>query len=141
MGENIDALNRAGAAWNAGDLDAYLSLYDPAIRLHGYSPEPFDKAGVREFYATIFAALPGADGGAPRLTFLDIFESGDRVACRFEMAGVHKGAFMGVKPTGRAFVLPGITVLQFRNGKAIERWSNADMLGLLVQLGAVPPPG
>ena len=28
-----------------------------------------------------------------------------------------------------------------RDGKCVERWSTADMLGLLIQLGAVPPPG
>jgi hypothetical protein len=33
-------LAAAHASWNAGDLDGYLELYDDAIRLHGYSPEP-----------------------------------------------------------------------------------------------------
>jgi hypothetical protein len=28
----------------------------------------------------------------------------------------------------------------FRDGRVVERWSQADMLGLLVQLGAVPAP-
>jgi hypothetical protein len=36
--------------------------------------------------------------------------------------------------------LTGITVLAFHDGRVTERWSAADMLGLLVQLGAVPPP-
>ncbi len=33
-----------------------------------------------------------------------------------------------------------MTILHFRDERCIERWSQADMLGLLVQLGAVPPP-
>ena len=33
----------------------------------------------------------------------------------------------------------GVAV-HFRDGKCVERWSNADMLGWLVQLGAVEPP-
>jgi hypothetical protein len=35
----------------------------------------------------------------------------------------------------------GQTVLHFRDGRVIERWSTADMLSLLVQLGAVPTHG
>jgi predicted ester cyclase len=33
-------------------------------------------------------------------------------------------------------------VLRFTDdGRCVERWSQADMLGVLIQLGAVPPPG
>jgi len=35
-----------------------------------------------------------------------------------------------------AITLPGITILHFRGGRVIERFSHADMLGLLVQMGA-----
>ena len=45
-----EALSAAVESWNAGDLDGYLRLYDEGIRLHGYSPEPMDKAQVRGFY-------------------------------------------------------------------------------------------
>jgi predicted ester cyclase len=48
---------------------------------------------------------------------------------------------MGVPPSGRDVVLPGMTILKFVNGSVVERWSNADMLGLMVQVGAVPAPG
>jgi predicted ester cyclase len=44
---------------------------------------------------------------------------------------------MGVPATGREVELNGMTILAFRDGRVIERWAAADMLGLLVQLGAV----
>jgi SnoaL-like polyketide cyclase len=47
---------------------------------------------------------------------------------------------MGVPATGREIALQGITVLRFADAKCTERWSQSDWLGLLVQLGAVPPP-
>jgi predicted ester cyclase len=78
---------------------------------------------------------------SPRLEILDIVEQGDEIACRFAMSGSHTGPFLNVPATGRSYVLPGITILKFRDGVAIERWSNADMLGLLVQIGAMPAPG
>jgi hypothetical protein len=36
--------------------------------------------------------------------------------------------------------IDGITVLHFRDSRCIERWSSADFLSLLVQIGAMPPP-
>jgi steroid delta-isomerase-like uncharacterized protein len=134
--ENEANLKRALEGWNAGDLDQYLELYDESIRLHGYSPEPMDKAAVRSFYEMTLAAFDG-----PQLTFHEVLGNDDRVAIRFTMTGTHRGDFMGIPPTGRDIAVDGITILHFRDGRCVERWSTVDMLGLLVQLGAVEPPG
>jgi len=56
------------------------------------------------------------------------------------MTGTHVGPFMGVPATERPVALPGITILHFEGPRVIERHSSADMLGLLIALGAVPPP-
>jgi steroid delta-isomerase-like uncharacterized protein len=129
-------LSEAIEAWNRGDLDAYLTLYDDSVRLHGYSPSPLDKTAVRGFYAGISAGLPGS-----QIELVDVFGAGDRIVARFVQRGRHDGSLMGVPPTGREVELNGITVLEFRDGRVVERWSVADMLGLLVQIGAVPAPG
>jgi hypothetical protein len=47
---------------------------------------------------------------------------------------------MGVAPTDLPIALPGITILHFDGDRVIERFSQADMLGLLVQVRAVPAP-
>jgi hypothetical protein len=36
--------------------------------------------------------------------------------------------------------LPGITILHFEGARVVERFSQADMLGLMVQMGANPAP-
>jgi predicted ester cyclase len=123
------------ASWNAGDLEGYLRLYDEGIRLHGNTPEPMDKTQVRGFYSVIFSAF-----GSPRLAFDETAGDGDVCAIRFTMTGRHAGEFMGVPATGTAVTLPGITILHFRGDRVVERFSQADMLGLLVQIGAVPTP-
>ena len=134
---NLETLNRAIEAWNGGDLDAYLDLYDDGITLHGYSPQPMDKASVRGFYSMLFGAFPNS-----QLTVDEAIVDGDRMALRFTQRGVHAGDFMGIPPTGASFSMAGHTVLHFRDGRVVERWSTADMLSLLVQLGAMPaPPG
>ena len=133
--ENEAAVERALGAWNADDLPGYLELYDEDIRLHGYAPEPMGKQAVRVFYEQIFEAFD-----TPKLTFHEVFSSGDSLCINFTMTGRHVAEFMGVPATGREIALDGITVLHFRDGRCIERWSQADMLGLLAQLGAVPAP-
>ncbi len=124
-----------GPLLNLEALPGYLALYGEGIRLHGYTPEPMGKVEVEGFYRGIFAAFR-----SPQLTFNEVLESGDSVTIRFTMTGTHVGEFMGVPSTGREIALPGITILRFAGATVIERWSSADMLGLLVQLGAVPAP-
>jgi predicted ester cyclase len=46
----------------------------------------------------------------------------------------------GVPTTGNDVALPGITILQFEDERVVERFSQADMLGLMTQLGAIPAP-
>ena len=129
------ALSAACDSWNAGDLEGYLRLYDEEIRLHGYSPEPMGKGQVRGFYEGIFSAFD-----TPELSFEEVLWNGDTCAIRFTMTGRHVQEFMGVPATGTTITLPGLTILHFRGDRVIERFSQADMLGLLVQLGAVPAP-
>jgi len=95
-----------------------------------------DKAAVASFYSMIWEALPAAGRPNPHLDIHQTITQGDVLACRFTMSGVHQGTFMGASATGRAYVLAGVTMIRYRDGKAIERWSSADMLGLLTQLGA-----
>jgi len=140
MTANMDMLNHAISRWNAGDLDGYLGLYDDGIRLHGYTPQPMNKAEVAGFYRQIWDSLAERGKPNPRLEVLDVFETGDKVTCRFVMSGTHSGEFMGVPKSGSDYALPGITILQFANGRVAERWSSADMLGLMMQIGAIPMP-
>ncbi len=130
-----EALARAAGRWNAGDLEGYLTLYDERIRLHGYSPEPMDKTQVRAFYQSIFRAF-----GNPQLEFHETLWSGEAAVIRFTMTGRHMDEFMGVPATGTPIALPGLTILHFSGDRCVERFSQADMLGLLMQIGAVPAP-
>src|SRR5215472_7876730 len=133
-------VERARQCWNNGDLDGYLALYDDAINLHGYSPEPMGKAAVKAFYEMVCASLGEAGRPNPTLAFNETMTSGDLYCCRFTMSGIHRGPFLGVPATGRPYSLGGITMLRFAGDRVIERWSSADMLGLLVQVGAIPAP-
>lgn len=131
-------VEHARERWNAGDLAGYLSLYADDIRLHGYAPEPLDKGAVNGFYETIWQSLTAPGTPSPRLEFHEVLVDGDLYCCRFTMSGVQTGEFNGVPASGRPYALEGITIMRFADGRAVERWSTADFLGLMVQLGALP---
>jgi predicted ester cyclase len=121
---------------NQGDFDGYMDFYSDDVVFGGVTPEPMDKAGVVAFHRGFYDAFPGAQSEV-----LDLVEEGDKVAARIVLRGRHEGPFLGVPPTGNDMQLAITTILTMRDGKCVERWSTADMLGLLIQLGAVPAPG
>ena len=100
------------------------------------TPEPLDKAGVVAFHENFYSAFPGVQAQV-----LDLIESGDQLAARLVLSGPHQGTFLGVPASGNDVQLAITTILTMRDGKCVERWSTAAMLGLLIQVGAVPPPG
>jgi predicted ester cyclase len=54
--------------------------------------------------------------------------------------GTHQGAFMGVPSTGKRVTSTFIDISRIADGKIVEHWNETDMLGMLQQLGLVPPP-
>ena len=69
----------------------------------------------------------------------DHFVDGDKVVTRWTCSGTHKGEFMGIPPTGVQFSVKGGNIYHFRDGKISELWATLDDLGLLQQLGVIPP--
>jgi len=76
-----------------------------------------------------------------RITIEDEVAEGDKVVIRWTIRGTHKGEYMGIAPTGKQVTMTGISVYRIEKGKIVEDWSNSDMLGMMQQLGAVPPMG
>lgn len=66
---------------------------------------------------------------------------GDLVVTWLTAGGRHTGELLGVPATGKDVSMRGISVLSAVDGKIASRWAVSDLLGLFVQLGAVPPPG
>lgn len=55
--------------------------------------------------------------------------------------GTHLGPLLGVAPTGRAIHFETVDAFRVRDGKLTDYWGVANLLGLVTQLGGVPPPG
>jgi len=134
MVTNQDVLARALDCWNRDDLPGYLELYGDDVVMHGYAGLEPGFANVRRFYEEWWRSFPGS-----RLTLQDVITSKDKVVCRFVIDATHGGSFQGLPPTGKRISVAGITILRFVHGKCVERWTQLDSLGLLLQIGALGP--
>ncbi len=69
----------------------------------------------------------------------DTIEQADTAVARWTMTMKHTATFLGIPATAKSATVNGISIQRYANGKIITGWDNWDQLGLLVQLGAVPP--
>ncbi len=71
----------------------------------------------------------------------DLFAEGNKVACRFTIKGTHKGKYQGIPPTGNKINISIIYIFRIADGKIAEVWSQFNVLGMMQQLGVIPPMG
>jgi predicted ester cyclase len=65
---------------------------------------------------------------------------GDMVETHWSLRGTHGGPLEGTAPTGKSVYVDGQLLSRIVDGKFVEEWVHWDTLGLLRQIGAVPPP-
>ncbi len=122
------------AVWNQGDmagLDA-LTTENFTYRLGGQPP--LDRAAMRSFLGMMRAAFPDW-----HVSIADIVAAGDAVAVRWEGEATHAGPFRGIPPTGRRITVNGINIYRLREGRIETEWEQTDSLGMLRQMGVLPP--
>lgn len=71
----------------------------------------------------------------------DMIAEGDKVVVRSTFRGTHKGDLMGIAPTGKLVTMPLILIYRIADDKIVEHWMQADALGMMQQLGVIPPMG
>ncbi len=120
----------AARAFNAGDVDGFLSMFDPSLVHHGLGSEPLDEKGNRAFYEGFKVAFPDS-----QIILDDAVAEDDQVAVRLHITGEHKGEFLGVAPTGRSIHVNAQAIMRFKDGRVVERWTTADLMGLMSQIG------
>src|SRR5262249_10172319 len=65
---------------------------------------------------------------------------GDWVETHWSLRGNHGGELEGTAPTGKSVYVDGQLLSHIVDGKFVEEWVHWNTLGLLRQIGAVPPP-
>ena len=90
------------------------------------------------------AAVMGVRAAIPDIKphMHEILAEGDRVSVRVEAGGAHTGeAFAGVPAAGKAVKWEEIHIFRCGGGRIVEHWGVYDMIGIMQQLGALPPAG
>ena len=90
----------------------------------------------KQFLTQVLAAFP--DG---RWTVEDQVAEGDKVVTRWSFTGIHRRNLMGIAPTGKQVTTSGVMIDRIVGGKIAEEWEEYDALGMMQQLGAIPPFG
>ena len=62
---------------------------------------------------------------------------GEWVATCITARGTHKGEWIGIAPTGRQVVFTGVNVDRVVDGRIVEHGGAANMLGPLLEIGAI----
>ena len=117
-------------------MNAANALLSLNFALHTPLPSAPGIQGINDVVKTCRAAFEHLN-----VTVEDMVAEGNKVVARFTARGTHKGQFMGLPPTGKPITMTGIEIFWIENGKIAELWGEANLLGLIQQLGSVPAFG
>lgn len=122
--------------WSQGKLELADELLDADFVGHAGPDETRGLEGVKRFMSNFRSAFPDL-----QVTIEDQIAEGNKVVTRWTARGTHEGEFRGIASTGKQVVITGITIQRIAGGKIVEGWGNWEALGMMQQLGVVPPPG
>jgi steroid delta-isomerase-like uncharacterized protein len=128
--------------WNTGNLASIEEILAPDSVFH-------DGAGVMaRGTERIKRVIPIFRTAFPDLHFVleDVCAGESKVIVRWTAHGTHRGnieipSVGTISPTGKQVTFFGIDIYHITGGKIVEGWRSWDRLGLLQQLGVVPPAG
>lgn len=139
--ENKAAIHRwIEEAWNKGNIDVADEIYASdftAADIHDAAKVLRGPEGIKQSVIETRAAFPDI-----RFVIDHLIAEGDLVVGAFTVRGTHKGNLAGIPPTGKQVIFSAVDIWRFDGGKIVERClASVDRLGLMQQLGVIPPPG
>ncbi|MGH9166001.1 MAG: ester cyclase [Acidimicrobiales bacterium] len=135
VGDSKAVALRAMESLDRRDMDGVLAETTPDCTWLGFGPEPLDRAGYIEAIGRFLDAF-----GDSRFPIDAVVAEADVVAVQHRLVGTHTGEFRGVAPSGQPVSVPAIAVFRVTDGQVTQVSLHADLLGLLMQIGAIPAP-
>jgi predicted ester cyclase len=134
---NKAIIRRYREAHNTNNMAALDEIVAADLVAHNMLPGlPPGLEGGKMAHQGFLAAFP--DG---RTNTEDLIAEGDKVVERYSFSGTNTGSFLGAPPTHRPVASSSISIYRIANGKIVEHWGENDVIGVMVQLGLMPPPG
>jgi predicted ester cyclase len=126
-------------AWYKGNLDALDDVDDPDIVVHmiGY-PDFLGREGHKQYIAGARKAFSDY-----RQEWADLILEGDTMAARYTAQMKHTGPSPMIPgpPTGKELTVTAAMFFHLKNDKIVEMFIYSDNMGLMQQLGLLPPMG
>ena len=123
---------------STGDMAIADELLAPDFRYHGppsLSPEPLDREAFKQLIAAYRQAFPDL-----RETVEEQLVDGDRVVQRIISQGTFRSEMMGMRPTGKSYMVPSIEIIRVVDGRISETQVMFDSLGFMQQIGIIAAP-
>ena len=118
---------------NTGDVDRVGLFVSPDyVEVHEGKRYALGIQGAREHIRGVRETYPDL-----KLTVEQQIAEGEWVVTCIVARGTHRGAWLGMKPTGMVLTFTGVNVDRIVDGKIVEHGGAANMLGPLLEVGAV----
>ncbi|SRR6266545_2936713 len=137
---NQDVIREYIGILNSGDMKAASMYIAEDSKNFG---RPVGREGMRLTLEDIRTTFPDF-----RLEIMEMVAEGDSVVVRCTFSGTHRGVgkrpvnggmLVGVEPTQKHFEVQHIHWYRLRDGKIVEHWATRDDIGMMRQLGLLPP--
>ena len=122
------------AALDRQDFDTVEKMMSPGFRLC-FSGQEFNREQSMAIIRDVYQAFNDF-----RHHIDEAFAVDDVVILRITDRATHTGVFEGLAPTGRTINIGQISIVRIADDQILEIREEADMLGLMQQLGAIPGP-
>ncbi len=112
--------------WNLDRRETIDELLAPDCVIHDAGDDIVGPDGFKAFYDDVQDKLSDV-----RVDPTQIISEGEYVSVRWVSTGKHK-------ETGKNLEITGMSLMRFRNGRAVEAWQNWDRHGMTQQIEEVP---
>ena len=121
--------------WNGQNMAAFEEYFSSDFIYHSAEGD-MNAEQYKGLCQAYFEAFPDLHISTDKL-----IAKKDKVTKIWTAHSTHKGELMGIPATGKAIKIKGIEVFRIVDGKIVELWACMDNLGMLQQLGVIPPMG
>jgi predicted ester cyclase len=134
--DNKAIVRRFFAEYDRGNLDGAEEILATDFVNHQADNTVQNREEFKQLGSVFLKAFPNLQE-----TIEDQVAEGDKVATRLIFSGIQSGELMGIPPTGKRVTFTSLTIDRLVDGKIAERWHLFDTLGMMQQLGVIPPMG
>lgn len=122
---------------NTGKVDEIEKFISPDyVEVYDGVRHAIGRDGAREHILGVRRTYPDL-----HLTVERQIAEGEWVATCITARGTHKGAWFGIEPTGKTVSYTGVNINRVSGGRIVEHGGAANLLGPLMEIGAVRPSG